>query len=81
MLTLNPNPAIAFSTKLQLINNWNGEVQIKVIDVVGKLTLTKSVSKTGDSMSVELPLNMPAGIYTVQATNGQEMVIERLIRL
>jgi len=81
MLRLMPNPAKGTSTQLRLENNWKGNLQMRIMDVNGKVALTQTITKSGDVLTMQVPLTLPAGLYSVQVSNGQELVVEKLVRL
>ncbi|MBK9014638.1 MAG: T9SS type A sorting domain-containing protein [Saprospiraceae bacterium] len=81
LLSLSPNPATASSTKFMLANEWRGNLEIRVANVLGEYVYTMKITKSTAELHLDLPLNMRAGVYTVQVSNGSEVVVERLIRL
>jgi predicted outer membrane repeat protein len=81
MLKLWPNPATGATTQLRLENNWKGNLQLRITDITGKVALTQSITKSGELFTMQMPLTLPTGLYTVQVSNGQEVVAEKLLRL
>ncbi|MBI1225018.1 MAG: T9SS type A sorting domain-containing protein [Bacteroidetes bacterium] len=82
LLNLSPNPATANTTLLSLENEWTGALQIRAVNVMGAVAYSGQVFKSGQSFKIELPLDkLAAGVYSVQVSNGSEMVVEKLVRL
>jgi hypothetical protein len=82
MLSIAPNPVTVPGAKVTLLNNWNGELQVRLFDVVGRTVRTMEVEKTGERLEFELSLNgVKAGVYELVVSNGTHAVVTRLIRM
>lgn len=81
LLTLSPNLTSTSMTTLALENDWQGPLQIRVTNALGESVWSASAQKAGKSMQYSLPLEFGRGVYQVQVSNGNEMVLERLIKL
>ncbi len=82
MFTVSPNPVKGNSTMATLDNDWNGELQVRITNVSGQLVSEMDIEKTMDTFQFELPLNdVRRGVYQVGVSDGEKMVVSRLIRL
>jgi hypothetical protein len=81
LLSLSPNPAMAATTNLVLENEWQGELRIRVTNVIGETVWAAAAQKAGKQLQYALPLPFGRGVYQVQVSNGSQMVTERLVRL
>jgi hypothetical protein len=78
-IKLYPNPASS-SMQLQLSNPYQGQVSIRVYNLLGQEVFRTSGTKTGQSFNKTLVLNhMSAGLYFVQTQIGQLMFREKLV--
>ena len=82
MLSIAPNPVVVRSVKATLLNDWNGKLQVRLFDVVGRTVRTMEVEKTGERLEFELSLEgVKAGVYDLIVSNGAHAVVTRLIRM
>ncbi len=82
MLSVAPNPVVVRSVKATLLNNWKGELQVRLFDVVGRTVRTMDVEKTGDRLEFELGLEgIKAGVYDLVVSNGTQAVVTRIVRM
>ncbi len=80
-IDLFPNPAKAY-TNLQLNNDWEGELQVHIFDVTGKLVISKTFEKMNNSQSFELRLdNLQRGFYEAYIIFNKEQFSSKLIKL
>lgn len=81
MLTIAPNPAVGQFTTLTLDNQWTGEVELRLTNLLGQTVKTMVVVKPAGKMSFNLPLTgLGNGIYQVAASNGSQVVVQQLVR-
>jgi hypothetical protein len=73
-----PNPFTS-EFKLNVATSTEGEVELKVYDMLGKLIEAKSIN-TIDYISEDLGSAYPAGVYNVIVTQGENMKSLRMIK-
>ena len=82
ILTLAPNPAKGNATMATIDNNWTGDLQVQLTNAKGQVVSKMQVHKTNTAFGFELPLHdVGIGIYQISISNGDEMVVGRLVRL
>ncbi len=82
MLTVSPNPVKGHSTFATLDNDWQGQLQVRIVNISGQQVSEWRIDKAVATMKFELPLNtVKRGVYQVMVSNGEKMVVDRLIRL
>ncbi len=82
MLTVSPNPARDVSTTAVLKNDWSGELQVRITNLSGQVVGELDIEKTNEELRFELPLReIKRGIYQVTVSDGERMVVDRLVRL
>lgn len=82
MLQIFPNPVRAFHTNVSLDNDWRGAIEIRVTDANGKLVRHFELDKASQLFEFKMPLNdFNTGVYQVAISNGEAVVVERLLRI
>ena len=82
MLAVSPNPVRANVTMATLTNDWTGELNVRLTNIKGQVVNEMKIQKANGEFRFELPLqNIEKGIYQVSVSNGEKMVVDRLIRL
>ncbi|MBK7444008.1 MAG: T9SS type A sorting domain-containing protein [Bacteroidetes bacterium] len=79
MLEVYPNPA---SDKIQLnyFTSEAGAVSINVVDVTGKVYITKTATAVNGNNTFTIGLDaLESGVYFVQIKNGEKQVIDKFI--
>lgn len=74
-LSAYPNP---FSTELQVNNSANADIQVSIIDAVGKLVSSTSVK--GNSNQVIDTSNLSKGLYFIKFSLGSESITKKIIK-
>jgi predicted outer membrane repeat protein len=81
MMTLSPNPAAGQFTSVTLDNDWAGDVQLRLTNLLGQVVKVVEVKKTAGKASFDLPLNgVGNGIFQLSASNGSQVVVSQLVR-
>jgi hypothetical protein len=71
-----PNPVTGNSFFVKLPNSKTKDIEVKVLDVLGKIILTKTVrSNKGETLEVKFNKRPAAGMYMVQLNNEPAMKI------
>jgi len=79
-LSLYPNP-VNESLKVFLENNFVGQVDIEVIDILGKMKLQKRFQKNYFEFEEQIDLiDLPAGVYIIDLTMGENSVKKRVVK-
>jgi hypothetical protein len=82
MFTVSPNPVRGNSTKATLDNDWNGELQVRISNISGQVVSEMIIEKSVDTFQFDLPLSqVQRGVYHVSISDGEKMVVGRLIRM
>ena len=80
MLGLSPNPATTRSVKVTLENNWSGNLQVRLFNVMGQTVRMMEIEKNSDVLQFEFPLDeVKTGVYDLLISNGSQAVTERLV--
>ncbi len=80
VLDIFPNPVQAF-TNVKLENNWRGQVEIKIVDIQGKVISNYFLAKNIDLLEKRLDLHyLNSGIYELLISDGDEMIVKSLIK-
>jgi hypothetical protein len=73
-LTIYPNPS-SVGTNLIFVNENEGESQLSIYSVDGKLLHCQTVT---DHQAI-VNINLPQGMYIARLTNGQDVKVERIV--
>ncbi len=81
MLTVFPNP-ITDQLNVHLENDWKGEVQIQIVNLLGQNVYTANIEKNiyESNWSINTS-HLSKGVYQLMISNGKEMVVETLTKL
>jgi len=76
-----PNP-VAENATLAIENAWRGEMQIRVMNMLGQTTVLRSFEKVGDFMQIELDTSQfPKGHYKVLVSDGTHLATSALVKM
>lgn len=80
VLTISPNP-VRKSFLMTLENEWTTDLTISIVDVMGRIVYSAELSKYNDVFSQEIAVEkLAAGNYYLMVSNGQEVVVETLVK-
>jgi len=80
-ITLYPNP-VAERTTVALDNDWQGDVQVRIINMLGQVQADFMVEKTSMLFQMDLDTNiLPQGSYKILISNGEEMAIASFVKI
>lgn len=78
-VTVFPNPASG-QVFVALENNITGQAQIQLIQLNGTIIQSQNVSPNSGFESFSLPIqNLPAGIYVVSVTSGNQKIQQKIV--
>lgn len=77
LFTLYPNPAVS-NVQLQLNKTINGTVTVEVVDVAGKIVISKSYNVAGNNITVSTQ-KLPQGDYNVRLLYNNEQYVQKLV--
>ncbi len=81
-LTIAPNPVVTTDLKATLVNNWNGELSVRLFNVTGQAVQNIEMTKAGKELIFELPANeLEAGMYELVVSNGSQAVVARFVKM
>lgn len=76
-----PNPASTV-INIQIINSWDLNAEIKLMDNLGKIVIQKSVDGSGNMLERELNIStLPKGIYLLQVISGKQIKVVKVARI
>lgn len=82
-MLISPNPTSDAPVNLLFGGDFSGELEVRVVDMMGRIVKSKEIQLDGRGKSLvllESPSELPAGIYLVQAhSNGNRFPTKRLI--
>ncbi|MEO1260425.1 MAG: right-handed parallel beta-helix repeat-containing protein [Bacteroidota bacterium] len=82
VLLVSPNPVRGSTAMAVLKNDWTGALRVTVTDYKGQVVEVLDIEKSVGEMNFQVPLtNLAKGVYQLTVSNGDVMVVERLIRL
>jgi len=80
IINLYPNP-VSDNITIELENEWKGDLQIRVINMLGQVKADFKSSKTGTSFQLDWDAKqLPTGIYEILISNGEKMVATSFIK-
>jgi uncharacterized delta-60 repeat protein len=83
-LTVYPNPNHREPQFLDVINipAESGSIQLRVFDAPGRVVLTEMINGSPELRHhpLNLPQDLPSGIYSVQVSFGDQVLISRIVR-
>ncbi|MEM9916558.1 MAG: choice-of-anchor Q domain-containing protein [Bacteroidota bacterium] len=80
-LTIAPNPTSGLTT-LTLNNAWSGDLQLFVVDAVGKAVKVQVIQKVNGLETFDLDLSaLPQGAYQIIISTAKEAVVKSMIKL
>ena len=83
VLSVSPNPVRGNTAAAVLKNDWTGPLQVTVTNYKGQVVEVLDIEKTAaGEMNFQIPLaTLAKGVYQLSVSNGDLIVVERLIRL
>lgn len=82
MLTLSPNPTRGTQTLATLDNEWTGSLELRLTNVQGQTVKVIEVDKNASEEQYIISLeDVRRGVYQVAISNGEQVVVARLIRI
>ena len=79
ILTAYPNPANnELTLNLENINNFNN-ANLTIIDVQGRIVITKEISKNGQTYKVNIS-KLPKGIYTLKLNYNDKVITKKFVK-
>ncbi len=80
-LSIYPNPVAEFINIL-LENNWVGEIQVDIVNVLGQKVYTTQVTKAGDEYVDQIMISqLKSGTYQLMLSNGEEMMVKTFTKV
>ncbi len=80
-LSIFPNPNSGNSVQIEMENGLTGNVEIIILDMLGRKIKTAQSNKTNDAFSYQIDVqNLPKGMYQVVLFVGDNKAIKKLIR-
>ena len=77
--SLQPNPANSLVT-INYFTDTNSQINIKVMDMTGRIVLQQNTTITEGDNSIDLPTNnLPQGYYVVEANDGTTQSYQKLL--
>jgi hypothetical protein len=77
--SLQPNPANSLVT-LNYFTDTNSQINIKVMDMTGRIVLQQNTTITEGDNNIDLPTNnLPQGYYVVEANDGTTQLYQKLL--
>ena len=73
----NPNQGNLF---VEFTGNWSGQVEAQLMSLNGQVLQNFQLEATAGRMNLDLN-DLPAGTYLLELRQGQERVVERLVRM
>ncbi len=75
-----PNP-VHLDANIQLTNDWTGQLQVRLYDLNGRIMHQSTVTKAAQQQLFPVNVSLlPAGQYFVLVSNGEQAVVEKLIK-
>jgi hypothetical protein len=79
-LLVYPNPVSAMAN-ISLENEWQGEVNLRIVNALGQIVWIQEMEKTGQLLDVSIDMQqLPDGVYRLLLSNGASMVVKSLIK-
>lgn len=75
---LYPNPTTE-AVQLQLHDSWEGETEVRVMDLSGKLLLWDNMSPARSRMASLQVQDLPAGVYLVECRSEAQRAVKKLV--
>lgn len=80
-LNIYPNPATEFLNIL-LENDWVGEIEVDIVNVLGQQVYTTQVTKAGDEYVDQMMISqLKSGTYQLMLSNGEEMMVKTFTKM
>lgn len=80
-LSFYPNPATDFLNIL-LENNWTGDVQVDIVNILGQKVYTTQVTKSSDEYVDQIMISqLKNGTYQLILSNGEEMIVKTFTKV
>ena len=79
-LLIYPNPAADF-LNIELENDWQGELTLRLVNALGQEVFSESFSKNIYEWKGQVELSeLPSGMYQILISDGDRMMVQSLIR-
>ncbi|MFK7772063.1 MAG: T9SS type A sorting domain-containing protein [Saprospiraceae bacterium] len=80
-LNIYPNPATEFLNIL-LENNWRGDVQVDIVNILGQKIFTTQFAKADDEHTDQMMISqLKNGTYQFMLSNGQEVIVKTFTKV
>ncbi|HFA51274.1 MAG TPA: T9SS type A sorting domain-containing protein [Bacteroidetes bacterium] len=82
MFAVAPNPVKGSFTIGTLDNEWTGQIEVRLTNLLGQQLKTVRLDKTSDTFKFEFSLEgINTGVYHLAVSNGEQVVVDRLVKL
>ena len=76
-----PNP-VSESTTISLENDWQGEIQIRLINMLGQEQSNQTIEKSNEQFQLDLDTSqLVQGAYKVIISNGKEIAVASFVKI